>query len=84
MRSMRDLSLEGRVARSLRFWSQIVIGVVKNIMKIKGKHKEKQRALLKVWLQKCCNLATLLEARCTQNWYHKIRSSEGDTISANK
>ena len=32
-----------RVARSLHFWSQIVISVVKKTMKTKGKHKEKQR-----------------------------------------
>ena len=49
-----------RVARSLHFWSQIVISVAKKTMKTKGKYKEKQRALLKVWLQKCSNLATLI------------------------
>ena len=44
---------------SQHFSSQIVISVVKKTMKTKGKYKEKQRALLKVWLQKCRNLATL-------------------------
>ena len=48
-----------RVVRSLHFWSQIVISVVKKTMKTKGKYKEKQRALLKVLLRKCSNLATL-------------------------
>ena len=28
-------------------------------MKTKGKYKEKQRGLLKVWVQKCSNLATV-------------------------
>ena len=53
-------SFSFRVARLLRFWSQIVISVVKKTMKTKVKYKEKQRALLKVWLQKCSNLATLV------------------------
>ena len=47
---------------SLHFWSQIVINVVKKTMKTKGKYKEKQRALLKVWLQKFSYLATLVQA----------------------
>ena len=55
--------VKNRVARSLHFWSQIVISVVKKTMKTKGKYKEKQRALLKVWLQKCSNLATLVKKR---------------------
>ena len=50
------------VARLLHFWSQIVISVAKKTMKTKGKYKEKQRALLKVWLQKCSNLATVITA----------------------
>ena len=51
------------VARLLHFWSQIVIGVATKTMKTKGKYKEKQRALLKVWLQKCTNLATVMQCR---------------------
>ena len=39
--------------------SSLVTSVVKYTKKTKGKYKEKQRALLKVWLQKCSNLATL-------------------------
>ena len=62
----RQRWLESTVARSLHFWSQIVISVAKKTMKTKGKYKEKQRALLKVWLQKCSNLATVLE-RCDGN-----------------
>ena len=37
--------------------------------KTKDKHKEKQRALLKVWLQKCCNLATLLRRNISTSVY---------------
>ena len=55
-----------RVARSQCSWSQIVISVVTKTMKAKGKYKEKQRALLKVWLQKCRNLATLLAVIITR------------------
>ena len=47
------------VARLLHFWSQIVISVATKTMKTKSKYKEKRRALLKVWLQKCSNLATV-------------------------
>ena len=59
------------VARLLHFWSQIFNSVVKRTMKTKGKYKEKQRALLKVWLQKCSNLATVLI--CSQSIMLKER-----------
>ena len=65
--------ISSRVARSQRFWSQIVISVVKKTMTTKGKYKEKQRALLKVWLQKCRNLATLISRAIYRVYTKKIR-----------
>ena len=38
-------------------------------MEIKGKYKEKQRALLKIWLQKCSDLATLGKIRRSESRY---------------
>ena len=48
-----------RVARFHEYLSQTIIRAAKKKRETKTKYKEKQKALIKVWLIYSCNLATL-------------------------
>ena len=61
-----------RIINSKQSPQLTIISAVKKTNKTKGKYKEKQRALLKVWLIYSCNLATMECAPKVPFWNHSI------------